>query len=101
MPILCVVLRPALVTIWTVEHVYLTWDNRSRLLSSYFPLADRLSATLGKHDLSDHSPSDQVKHEEESVKDTLNREVPDPEAHLNSTENAAIVSASTRLQRCR
>jgi hypothetical protein len=53
---------------------------------------------MEKYDLSDHSPSDQEKHEEELREDRLNKEVPDPDAHLNSTEKAAIVSAFTSLQ---
>jgi hypothetical protein len=55
---------------------------------------------MEKHDLSDYSPFDQEKHKEESPEDRLNREVPDPDAHLNSAEKAAIVSAFTSLQEC-
>lgn len=49
---------------------------------------------MEKHDVSDRSPSDYETHVE-SPKDRLNKEVPDPDAHLSEAERAAIVSASS------
>jgi sugar phosphate permease len=47
---------------------------------------------MEKHDTSKRSPSDQEKHVEGTHEDRLNKEIPDPDAHLSDAERAAIVS---------
>ena len=47
---------------------------------------------MEKHDRSDRSPSDQEKHVDGTLEDRLNKEIPDPDAHLSDAEIAAIVS---------
>lgn len=48
---------------------------------------------MEKHDILDQSPSDHEKPMEETLEDRLNKEIPDPDAHLSETERAAIVSS--------
>jgi hypothetical protein len=52
---------------------------------------------MEKHDISDHSPSEQEKHVEGPLEDRLDKEIPDPDARLSNVERAAIVSSRSHV----
>ena len=47
---------------------------------------------MEKHNLSEHTPSEQEKQFEETLEARLNKDFPDPDARLSHAERAAVVS---------